>query len=156
MLNFNIPGCRNFKIDKIVFDLNGTIACDGSLIEGVEAEINRLAEDFKIYILTADTFGTAEKLLKNIKAELVIIDSNDGSRFKADFVEKLGRKRVIAVGNGNNDAQMLKNSELGIAVIGPEGAAKGAILGAEMISRDIKDVFKIISNPGRLKATLRK
>jgi carbon monoxide dehydrogenase subunit G len=29
-------------------------------------------------------------------------------------------------------------------------------MGAELISRDINDVFAIISNPQRLKATLRK
>lgn len=154
MLDINIPGYKNFKIDKIIFDLNGTIACDGSLIEGVKAGINNLASNFEIYILTADTFGTASDLLTDLRADLVVIDIEDGSRFKADFVEKLGRKSVIAVGNGNNDAQMLKNAELGIAVIGPEGMAKGAFLGAEIFCRDINDVFEIISNPKRLKATL--
>lgn len=156
MLNLNIPGCKNLKVEKIVFDLNGTIACDGKLIEGVKEGINRLAEDYEIYILTADTFGNAEKLLKDLRAELIIIDNEDGSKFKADFVEKLGRKKVIAVGNGNNDAQMLKNAELGIAVIGAEGAAKAAVLGSELFSRDINEVIAIISNPQRLKATLRK
>jgi len=156
MLNINIPGCKKLKIEKIVFDLNGTIACDGKLIEGVKEGINNLAEEFEIYILTADTYGTAAELLKDIKAELVVIDDCDGSKFKADFVEKIGRKRVIAVGNGNNDAQMLKNAELGIAVIGPEGTARGALLGAELISRDINDVFAMISNPERFRATLRK
>ena len=156
MLNLNIPGCKKLKIDKLVFDLNGTIACDGNLIEGVEAGINKLAEEFEIYILTADTFGTAEELLQDLKAELSVIDSKDGSKFKADFVEKLGRKRVISVGNGNNDAQMLKNAELGIAVIGPEGAARATLMGAELICRDINDVFAVISNPKRLEATLRK
>lgn len=156
MLAINIPGCKNFKFNKIIFDLNGTIACDGKLIEGVKEGINNLSSNFEIYVLTADTFGTAAELLKDLKAELVIIDTDNGSRFKADFVENLGRKSVIAVGNGNNDAQMLKNAELGIAVIGPEGAAKSAFLGAEIFCRNINDVFKMISNPKRLKATLRK
>jgi len=156
MLNINIPGCKKLTVEKIIFDLNGTIACDGKLIKGVKEGINRLAEDFEVYILTADTFGTAAELLKELNAELVVIDDRDGIKFKADFVEKLGRKKVIAVGNGNNDAQMLKNAELGIAVIGPEGTAKGALLGAELISRNINDVFAMILNPQRLKATLRK
>jgi len=156
MLDINIPGWKKLRTTKILFDLNGTIACGGELIEGVKEGINSLAEDFEVYIITADTFGTAGKLLKDLKAELVVIDTDDGSKFKADFVEKLGRKRVIAVGNGNNDAQMLKKAELGIAVFGPEAAARGALLEADMISRDINDVFKIISNPQRLKATLRK
>jgi P-type E1-E2 ATPase len=156
MLDINIPGCKNLKVEKIVFDLNGTLACDGELIAGVKEGINRLAEEFELYVLTADTLGNAENLLKDLNVELVIIEGNDGSKFKADFVEKLGRKRVIAVGNGNNDAQMLKNAELGIAVIGPEGTARGALLGAELISREINDVFDLISNPERIRATLRK
>ncbi len=156
MLDINIPGCKKLKVEKIVFDLNGTIACDGKLIAGVKKAVNKLAEDFEIYVLTADTLGNAEELLSDLKVEVVIIDGRDGSKFKADFVEKLGRKRVIAVGNGNNDAQMLKNAELGIAVIGPEGTARSALMGAELISRDINDVFAIISNPNRIRATLRK
>ena len=156
MLNINIPGCKNLKVEKIVFDLNGTLACDGELIAGVKEGINRLAEEFELYVLTADTLGNAENLLKDLNVELVIIEGNDGSKFKADFVEKLGRKRVISVGNGNNDAQMLKNAELGIAVIGPEGTARGALMGAELISREINDVFDLISNPERIRATLRK
>ncbi|PUU94795.1 HAD family hydrolase [Halanaerobium sp.] len=156
MLDINIPGCKNLKVEKIVFDLNGTLACDGELIAGVKEGINRLAEEFELYVLTADTLGNAENLLKDLNVELVIIEGNDGSKFKADFVEKLGRKRVIAVGNGNNDAQMLKNAELGIAVIGPEGTARGALMGAELISREINDVFDLISNPERIRATLRK
>ncbi|OEG63000.1 MAG: haloacid dehalogenase [Halanaerobium sp. MDAL1] len=156
MLDINIPGCKSLKVEKIVFDLNGTLACDGELIAGVKEGINRLAEEFELYVLTADTLGNAENLLKDLNVELVIIEGNDGSKFKADFVEKLGRKRVIAVGNGNNDAQMLKNAELGIAVIGPEGTARGALMGAELISREINDVFDLISNPERIRATLRK
>lgn len=155
-MNLNIPGYKNLQIEKIVFDLNGTIACDGSLIAGVVAGINSLAEEFEIYILTADTFGTASELLTDLKAELVIIDSTDGSKFKADFVEELGCRNVIAVGNGNNDALMLKKAELGIAVIGPEGTAGRAMMEADLISREINDVLAIISKPQRLKATLRK
>ncbi len=155
-MKLNIPSYKNLELEKIVFDLNGTIACDGSLIKGVKTEINSLAADFDIYILTADTFGTATKLLEDLKAELVIVDSTDGSKFKADFVEKLGCKNVIAVGNGNNDALMLKKAELAIAVIGPEGTASRAIMEADLISREINDVLAIISKPQRLKATLRK
>ena len=155
-MEIRIPGCKNYKIENLVFDLNGTIACDGKLIEGVEEGINKLASDFKIFVLTADTNDNAEKILKNLKVELIIVDKKDGSKFKTDFVEDIGRKSVIAVGNGNNDAQMLKNAEIGIAVLGPEGTAREAMLGSSLIVRDILDVIDIISKPQRLKATLRK
>lgn len=151
-----IPAYKNLEIKNIVFDLNGTIACDGSLISGVKKGINRLAAEFKIYILTADTFGTAADLLKELQAELIIIDSSDGSNFKADFVEKLGSKNVIAVGNGNNDALMLRKAELGIAVLGPEGTAGRAMLEADLISREINEALAVLSKPKRIQATLRK
>ncbi|RCW41857.1 MULTISPECIES: HAD family hydrolase [unclassified Halanaerobium] len=156
MLTLEIPKFKDLEVDTIVFDLNGTIACDGHLITGVRAEINKLAEDFKIYVLTADTFGTAENLLADLNAELEVIDSDSGSEYKYNFVKKLGSSRVIAVGNGNNDAKMLKEAEVGIAVIGPEGAAFSALQNADLTAKDIIDVLDIISKPRRLKASLRK
>ncbi|MCK8828489.1 hypothetical protein MWH25_12205 [Natroniella acetigena] len=50
------------EINKIVFDLNGTLACDGVLIKGIKESLNKLANSYKIYILTADTFGTAGEI----------------------------------------------------------------------------------------------
>ncbi|WP_333657002.1 hypothetical protein [Tissierella praeacuta] len=61
MLIYEIPGRENIEVQNIVFDYNGTIAVDGKLINGVEELINKLAEYAKIYILTADTYGTVEK-----------------------------------------------------------------------------------------------
>lgn len=156
MLNLKIPEFKDLSVDKIVLDLNGTIACDGKLISGVKEKINKLARDFDIYILTADTFGTAEELLKDLDANLEIIDSNDGSLYKANFIKKLGKSSVIAFGNGNNDADMLKEAELAVAVMGAEGTAVNAVLNADIVFRDIKDALETLMKPGRLKATLRK
>ena len=40
---------------------------------------------------------------------------------KADVVNQLGAERDHALGNGANDADMLGEAALGIAVVGPEG-----------------------------------
>lgn len=156
MFKIKIPEFKDLEVDRIVFDLNGTIACDGHLTAGVTAGINKLAEDFKIYVLTADTFGTAETLLADLNAELEVIDTDSGSEYKYNFVKKMDSSRVIAVGNGNNDVEMLKEAELGIAVIGPEGAAFNAMQNADLVVKDIIDVLDIIAKPRRLKASLRK
>ena len=42
---------------------------------------------------------------------------------KAQYVAGLGSDRCVAIGNGANDASMLELAALGIAVLGPEGAA---------------------------------
>lgn len=156
MLNIKIPGCKNLKVDKLVFALNGTIACNGRLIAGVKEAINRLAADFEIYVLTTDEKEKAAEILRDLEVELVVIAQNESSRSKAEFVEKLGRKSVISVGNGNNDVQMLKNAELSIVVLGAEGTVSAAVKAASLVSRDIVESLEIIASPERIKSTLQK
>ena len=156
MLNLNIPGCKKFKVEKIVFDLNGTIACDGSLIDGVKERINSLADEFKIYILTADTFGTVREMVDGLAIEVAIIEEEDGTGYKRDFIRNIGSDETIAIGNGNNDRLMVKEAAIGIALIGNEGAALDTILNSDLVISDIYDVFDILEEPARLIASLRK
>ncbi|MCK8828490.1 hypothetical protein MWH25_12210 [Natroniella acetigena] len=96
------------------------------------------------------------KLLNDLNAELVVIDSEDGSGFKRSFVQKLGSKEVIAIGNGSNDGPMLEEAAIGILVMGPEGASSNSLLKSDLVTRDINDTFKILLNFKRLVATLQK
>jgi P-type E1-E2 ATPase len=155
-MKIDIPNYGVLEIKNLVFDINGTLAENGKLLDGVEEGINSLAEDLNIYIVTADTFGTASDIIKNINAELVLDEDNQGAAFKGEYVEKLGSDKTAAVGNGNNDLEMIKKAELGIAVLGPEGTSPQTMQNADIIIKDIKDLFKILSNPTKLKATLRK
>ena len=61
MITINIPGWGNMEIENIVLDLNGTIATNGKIPLEVREKINVLSEKVTIYILTADTQGTAEE-----------------------------------------------------------------------------------------------
>ncbi len=155
-MKIDIPNYGVLEIKNLVFDINGTLAEDGKLLDGVEEGINSLAEDLNIYIVTADTFGTASDIIKNINAELVLDEDNQGAVFKGEYVEKLGSDKTAAVGNGNNDLEMIKKAELGVAVLGPEGTSPQTLQNADIIIRDIRDLFKILTKPTKLKATLRK
>ena len=155
-MKIDVPNYKVLEIDKIVFDINGTLASDGELIEGVEEGINRLAEEFDVYIVTADTFGTASEIIKKIDAELVLDKEDEGAAFKGDYVDSLGSSSVVAVGNGNNDLEMIKKAELGIAVLGPEGASAETMQNADLVIRDINDLFEILTTPNKLRASLRR
>ncbi len=61
----------------------------------------------------------------------------------------------MAVGNGVNDALMLKHARLGVAVLGEEGMALPALMSADVMIRHILDLFAFFENPKRLIATLR-
>ncbi|AAB98055.1 hypothetical protein MJ_0073 [Methanocaldococcus jannaschii DSM 2661] len=64
-------------------------------------------------------------------------------------------KKIIAIGNGNNDELLLKNADLGICVIGDEGAWSKTILSSDIVVKDINDALDLLLNENRLKATSR-
>ena len=57
MIKFTIPGQGNYEIEHLVMDVNGTLAIDGQLMEGVPGKIKTLRTQLTIHLLTADTHG---------------------------------------------------------------------------------------------------
>ncbi|OPZ75389.1 MAG: hypothetical protein BWY80_00176 [Firmicutes bacterium ADurb.Bin456] len=53
MITLALPGNKPVYFKHLVLDYNGTPACDGSLIAGVEKKLNQLAELLDVHILTA-------------------------------------------------------------------------------------------------------
>ena len=74
---------------------------------------------------------------------------------KNDFIHSLGKDKIIAIGNGANDALMLKNAALGIALIQKEGACSNTLFSADIVCTSIIDALELIKNPLRIAATLR-
>lgn len=155
MLEINIPGYRKLQLKHIILDYNGTIACDGMLICGVKENLNALAGELQIHILTADTFGKAQAGLEGIPCELSILPKDAQDIGKLDYVKRLGAEYAVCVGNGRNDHLMLKQAALGLAVILQEGAAAETLLAADVVCTSIVSALELLKNPLRLVATLR-
>jgi soluble P-type ATPase len=156
MLELRIPGHKPLNLFYLVLDYNGTIACDGRIIQGVKERLELLARSLEVHILTADTFGSAQKELSGVPFRLTVIPrENQAEEAKRDYVEKLGREHSVCIGNGRNDRLMLKEAALGIAVIQVEGAAVAAILEADIVTFSILDALDLLLHPLRLSATLR-
>ena len=156
MLEYEIPNYKNLKINNLVFDFNGTLACSGKVITGVKERLNILAKRCNIVVLTADTFGTVQDMTVNIEIEIEVIKSSNGRLYKKEFIEKLGPQNIIAIGNGGNDELMLKSAALGILIIGDEGAAVSSLMSSDLIVKDIRDALDLLIYPKRLIATLRR
>ena len=58
MIRIDVPGREIIEIEHVVLDYNGTIALDGQLIEGAAWRIRELCKSARVYVLTADTYGT--------------------------------------------------------------------------------------------------
>jgi len=62
MLNISVPGFQELHLRHLVRDFNGTLACDGQLIAGVEDRLALFAGQRSIHIVTADTFGSVRRM----------------------------------------------------------------------------------------------
>ena len=154
MIVFEIPGRGRAEMEHLVLDLNGTLAVDGVIPEGVSARINELAASLQIHVLTADTFGSAAGYAQE-GLQVWVLEPGDQVEAKARFVRGLGVERTVAIGNGMNDEGMLREAALGIVVLGREGAAARAILAADMVVPSVEDGLDLLRFPRRLVASLR-
>ncbi len=155
MLDIKIPGYRDLQLNHMVLDFNGTIACDGQLVEGLAEKLEILSEKLSIHVITADTHGFAAEQLEGLSCTLKILSEGRQEEAKATFVSNLGASQVVAIGNGRNDSKMLKAAEIGIAVISPEALAVDSLLSADIIANDIDSALDLLLKPLRLVATLR-
>ena len=155
MISIDIPGWGNVDIENIVLDLNGTIATDGRISSEVKEKIKSLSDKAKIYILTADTQGTANEEISNMGVELLKVSGEDSTEVKLRVLESLDPTSTVAIGNGNNDQLILKEAALGIAVLGDEGLSVFAIKNADIVVKNVSDALDLFLRPKRLIATLR-
>lgn len=155
MIEIDIPGHRLLQLHHMVLDYNGTLACDGELIEGVRPVLIRLAEKLDVHVLTADTFGKARQGLEGIPCTLSTISGDLQEQGKRRYIESLGCDETVCIGNGRNDHLMLKDSALGIAVILAEGASMETVAVADVVCTNIISALELLLHPLRLVATLR-
>ena len=158
MISCLIPGRAGLEIQHLVCDVNGTLACDGSLLPGVERTLSQLKDLVKIYLVSADTYGTLNSLedqLGSIVIGYVRLKPWSEAEQKLEYVENLGASAVVAIGQGTNDRLMLKAAGLGICVLSPEGTAVETMLNADILSPDILSALDLLLHPDRMKATLR-
>jgi len=151
----HIPGVGKKQICHVVFDYNGTLAKDGILIPGVKEEIAVFSDQVFFHIITADTFGFVKKETSGLECSLTIIPEKNQAESKLDFIRQLGQDQTLCVGNGANDRLMLKAAAIGIAVLQEEGMAVSSLMAADLVVKNILDVFGFFRAPDRLKATLR-
>jgi P-type E1-E2 ATPase len=156
MIEMNIPGRGLVELEHVVCDVNGTLALDGQLLEGVARLLNSLRDRLELHLLTADTHGRQEIIDLQLGLRAARITPGNEGEQKAAYVQRLGAEHVVAIGQGANDALMLKAAGLGICVLSREGVALETLLAANVLAPDIQSALELLDRPLRLVATLRK
>ena len=155
MIKIAIPEYKTLNIDTIFLDFNGTIAVDGVIPECVKERLRILANDYRIYVLTADTHGNAKEQCEDIPVILHTFPTGNARDYKKEILKSMGSKHSVAIGNGRNDELMLKEAALGIAVMDREGMSAGLFRTADLCVRSMQDALDLLIYPGRIIAGLR-
>jgi soluble P-type ATPase len=140
-ISISIPAWGDLRLENVLFDLNGTLALDGIIAASTRKRLVALADTFSLYVMSADTHSTLERVIEGLPVQAQRVPQEAA--------------QTVAIGNGRNDVAMLEAAALGIAILGPEGAAKETVLAADLIFGQIDEALDCLANPQRLVATLR-
>lgn len=156
MIELAIPGRGPLRLQHLVTDVNGTLAIDGVLVDGLPKRIAALRDQLTIHMLTADTHGRQAAIDQQLNLTAVRVQPGNEAEQKAAYVRNLGADTVIALGQGANDAAMLAAAGLGICVLSQEGVAVETLSSADLLVPDIHAAFDLLDNPLRIIASLRR
>jgi len=156
MIELNIPGRGTIRLEHLVCDVNGTLALDGQLLDGLPRLLNNLQDRLTVHLLTADTHGKQAVIDQQIGLRAKRIQARNEAEQKAKFVQDLGKEQVVSVGQGANDAAMLERAVLGIGILSAEGIARETLLAADILVPDIYTALDLLESPLRIVATLRR
>ena len=155
MLQIDIPSRGLLRLEHLVLDVNGTLALDGQILPGVGVRLAQLRQSLEVTLVSADTHGGLASIAELLKVRAVRLQPGGEPAQKLRQVETCGPERVVVIGNGANDVEMLRRAALGIAVLGGEGLATACLLMADVIAPDILVALDLLLFPRRLVATLR-
>ncbi len=154
MLTFHIPGRAPLRLSHLILDYNGTIALDGGIIPAVRARLEQLAGDLAIYVITADTHGTAATECRDLPLQVMTFPTENVGDIKARQAMQLSGG-VACIGNGFNDIAMAQVCDLSICVMGKEGCCGKLLSQSDVVVTCIEDALDLLLKPDRLRATLR-
>lgn len=150
-----IPGYKTLNLRYLVLDYNGTIAEDGKIPGPVKERLIELGKNFEIYVLTADTHGTAAKECEGLPLTIMTFPSDKAMDEKIRIVRDLGEEHCVTIGNGRNDILMSQAAALSIAIAGKEGAYSKLIQETDITVTSAMDALNLLQYPKRIVATLR-
>ncbi len=156
MIELTIPGRGQLHLQHLVADVNGTLAVDGKLTEGLARRIAAVRDRLTVHLLTADTHGRQAVIDRQLDLTATRLQPGGEQAQKREYVENLGAETVVALGQGANDAGMLRAAALGICIMSEEGTAVESLMAADLVVPNIMTAFDLLERPVRIVASLRK
>lgn len=154
-MTIDIPGYRTLNLSTLLLDYNGTLATDGVIPDSVKERLCKLASQFKIIVLTADTHGTARKQCEGLPLEIHTFPTGNAADHKAEVLHREDAETCVCLGNGRNDIKMFQDASLSIAIMDTEGMCSALLRESDICVTSIEDGLDLLLNPKRIIADLR-
>ena len=154
-MRIDIPGYKTLHLKYLLLDYNGTIALDGKLSDTVKEFIREISKELEVFVLTADTHGTAAAECEGLPVTLKTFPTFNAMNHKLEILNSLDGSYCCAIGNGRNDVLMCYAAGLSICVMGEEGCCSKLIENSHVTVKSIENALELLLKPKRLIATLR-
>ena len=92
-MKIEIPGFKVLNIKYLVLDYNGTIALDGCIADAVKERLKNLSKELEIYVLTADTHGTAASMCEGLPVTIMTFPGDAAMYEKVRILKELGEEQ---------------------------------------------------------------
>lgn len=154
-MHIEIPGYKTLDLNYLLLDYNGTIAVDGHISPTVKERIKKIAKYLEIFVLTADTHGTAAAECEGLPVTLKTFPTDDAMHSKLEILSSLNPEKCCAIGNGRNDVLMCSEAALAVCILGEEGCYGKLMEHTDITVKSIEDALELLLKEKRLIATLR-
>src|SRR5437899_3239224 len=99
-ITISIPGFGDRKVQILVTDYTGTLACGGRLVSGIKERLLHVRDVLDLHVITAGSFGTADAELLGIVTPYRLREARHDVE-KEQYVKRFDAEHVVAFGNGN-------------------------------------------------------
>jgi len=147
-------GVGEIELTNIILDLNGTLAINGKLVEGVKNRLVKLKQmGFNLYLFTGDQRGNAIDLASEISIKVQKATTSDE---KEALTMKLETEKTVAIGNARIDIGTFKSCKLRIGTLQAEGIHTEILPYIDILVPSINDALDLLINSDVFNATMRK
>jgi soluble P-type ATPase len=80
MIELSIPGRGLIELEHLVCDVNGTLALDGQLLDGVARALTDLRDRLQLHLVTANTHGRQELIDQQLNVKAVRLQTGEESQ----------------------------------------------------------------------------
>lgn len=153
-MDYNVQGVGKITIDTVIFDLNGTLAVNGKLVEGVKDRIERLKnEGFRVYVVSTDHRGNGKELADDLGIEFIYAETTND---KEDFIREFDPEMVAAIGNARVDIGLFDYARISIATMQAEGIHAAIFRFVDIIVTSVNDAIDILLDKTTFENTMKK